>query len=90
MTVKLNVGQLDEAIKSRGWTNREAAKKIGISQVQLWRAKLPDDDPRHNDPGNEFISGAIRALGKNFEDLFIVSSNYECVNNDKQRELQIE
>lgn len=54
-------------------TDNELAKKMKISTTQLWRVRLPDEDPRHNDPGQDFVAGALKAFpGKRFEDLFFL------------------
>lgn len=54
--------------------DNELAKKMNISTTQLWRVRLPDEDPRHNDPGQDFVAGALKAFpSKKFEDLFFLS-----------------
>ena len=54
--------------------DNELAKKMNISTTQLWRVRLPDEDPRHNDPGQDFVAGALKAFPeKRFEDLFFLS-----------------
>lgn len=74
MIIKLNVKAFDNAAKSRGWTDVELAKEMGISTTQLWRVRLPEEDPRHNDPGKDFIAGALRAFPeKKFDELFFLA-----------------
>lgn len=73
--IKLKVDVFNEYIKEKKIKkDAEVAKYMGISAVQLWRVRLPDGDPRHNDPGNEFIAGVLRLFpDKKFEDLFFLS-----------------
>lgn len=75
MAIKLKVKEFSEAIRGKGWSDTEAAAQMGVSTVQVWRVRLPDNDARHNDPGQDFIAGAMAALGKKFEDLFFLSNN---------------
>lgn len=70
-TVRLNVkelmkAQIDHDIK----TDAELAEVIGVSKSQVWRAKLKPEDPRHNDPGNQFIAGVLSVFGGPFEQFF--------------------
>ncbi|MBC2728651.1 MAG: hypothetical protein HGJ98_19650 [Desulfosporosinus sp.] len=56
-----------------GLRDVDIASKIGVSTVQLWRVRLPDDDPRHNDPGPDFVAGVLAAFpDMKFEDLFFL------------------
>ena len=73
--IKLRVDVFNEYIKEKKIKKDiDVAKNMGISQVQLWRVRLPDDDPRHNDPGNDFIAGVLKLFpDKKFEDLFFLS-----------------
>jgi len=72
MTVKLITEVFNKLTKDL--TDSEISKIMNISTTQLWRARLPDDDPRHNDPGSGFIAGALRAFpDKKFEDLFFLT-----------------
>ena len=74
--IRLNVAVFNEAIAQKGWKDTETAVRMGISTTQLWRVRLPEDDPRHNYPGKEFVAGALIALSdKKFEDLFILDDN---------------
>lgn len=67
--IKLKV---DEFYKiTRGLTDIEIASKMKVSTTQLWRVRLPDDDPRHNNPGKDFVAGVLTAFPDvRFEDLF--------------------
>lgn len=57
---------------TEGLTDIEISKMMSISTTQLWRVRLPNDDPRHNDPGTDFIAGALKAFKKKFEELFFL------------------
>lgn len=46
------------------------AEMMGVSYSQIWRAKLPTNDERHNTPGNHFIAGVINLFGGPFERFF--------------------
>lgn len=71
-SVKLRTEIFDDITK--GLTDLEISKKMGISTTQLWRVRLPDNDPRHNDPGTDFIAGALRAFpDRKFEELFFLA-----------------
>ncbi|MCL6557627.1 MAG: helix-turn-helix domain-containing protein [Firmicutes bacterium] len=73
MSIKLNLKAFQELTK--GLKDSEIAERMGISTVQLWRVRLPDDDPRHNDPGEDFIAGLLSAFpGIKFEDVFILNA----------------
>ncbi|WP_010278907.1 hypothetical protein [Paenibacillus senegalensis] len=70
-TIRLNVkefmkAQIDKDIAS----DVELAKKLGVNKTQIWRAKLPVDDPRHNSPGPAFIAGVLKVFGGPFERYF--------------------
>lgn len=72
--IKLDVDAFNNAAAEQGWTDTELASKMGISTTQLWRVRLADTDPRHNDPGPDFVAGALRAFPhKKFEDLFFLA-----------------
>ena len=69
--IKLNIKAFSELTK--GLKDTEIAEKMSISTVQLWRVRLPDDDPRHNDPGEDFVAGALAAFPSiKFEDIFFL------------------
>ena len=53
-------------------TDAALADQIGVSPSQVWRAKLPIDDERHNSPGAQFIAGVLGCFGSNFEQFFFV------------------
>ncbi|MED4783472.1 hypothetical protein [Brevibacillus choshinensis] len=73
MTVRLNVEALELEQKKHGYMNdTQLAAAIGVSVTQLWRAKLPVDDDRHNSPGPAFIGGVINAFGGPFEKYFFL------------------
>lgn len=88
MAVKLKVKEFNEAIKIKGWSDTEASAIMGISTVQLWRVRLPDDDPRHNDPGGDFIANTMVALDKKFEDLFFLSDDLRVRSTGKENSLK--
>lgn len=72
-TVRLNVkelmkAQIDKDISS----DTELAAVIGVSLTQIWRAKLPISDPRHNDPGPAFIAGVLKTFGSDFDRFFFL------------------
>lgn len=72
MTIKLKTEVFDELTKEL--TDTEISRLINISTTQLWRVRLPDNDPRHNDPGTDFVAGTLRAFPhKKFEDLFFLA-----------------
>lgn len=71
-SVKLNTEAFSKL--TEGISDIELSKMMGISTTQLWRVRLPDDDPRHNDPGIDFVAGILRAFpDKTFEDLFLMA-----------------
>ncbi len=73
ITVRLNVEALEKEQQRRGIvSDTELAASIGVSVTQLWRAKLPVDDPRHNSPGPTFIAGVINAFDGPFEKFFFL------------------
>jgi len=62
--IRLNVKEFMKAAIDHGIENdTELAATIGVSTTQIWRAKLPVDDPRYNAPGSTFIAGVIAAFG---------------------------
>jgi len=72
LIIKLNIKAFNEL--TRGMKDIEIANKMNVSTVQLWRVRLTDDDPRHNDPGEDFVAGALAAFSnKKFEDLFYLA-----------------
>ncbi|MEG6521092.1 hypothetical protein [Desulfotomaculum sp. 1211_IL3151] len=72
--IKLKVTEFNKVAKSKYKNDLELAAAMGISTTQLWRARLPDNDPRHNDPGKEFVAGTLKALPcMKFEDLFFLA-----------------
>ena len=78
-SIKLKVEVFDELTK--GLTDIELSKMMNISTTQLWRVRMPDTDPRHNDPGTDFVAGALRALPyKKFEDLFFLDEPFRMRN----------
>lgn len=60
--------QIDKDIS----TDADLARTIGVSPSQVWRAKLPPDDDRHNAPGVQFIAGVLGAFDSTFEEFFYV------------------
>jgi hypothetical protein len=85
MSVKLNVKKFNELQQEKGWSDLKTAEEMEISPIQIWRARLPDDDPRHNDPGKEFISGALLAFEVKFEDIFFLSESLRSRNEEKRK-----
>ncbi len=72
-TIRLNKKELMRTANDHGIQNdTELAAKIGVSVTQVWRAKLPVDDPRHNAPGPAFIAGVLAAFGGPFERFFFL------------------
>lgn len=72
-TVRLNVKELEKAQKRHGFmSDTELAAAIGVSVTQIWRAKLPVEDHRHNSPGSSFIAGVLKAFGEPFEKYFFL------------------
>ena len=72
-TVRLNVDELEKAQTLLNiQSDTELAAKIGVSVTQIWRAKLPVEDPRHNSPGPVFIAGVLKAFGGPFEKFFFL------------------
>lgn len=65
---------------TEGLTDLEISKMMNISTTQLWRVRLPNDDPRHNDPGTDFIAGALKAFKKKFEELFFLAEPLQARN----------
>lgn len=73
VTVRLNIKALEEEKVKKGFTSdTELAAAIGVSVTQIWRAKLPVEDPRHNSPGPAFIAGVLKAFDVPFEKLFFL------------------
>lgn len=67
MRITLNTKRLEEYMTKMGWDEKELAKQIGVSQVQVYRVLRGQ-----RSPGNEFIAGLKYACsGLQFEDLFI-------------------
>ena len=72
--IKLNREVFDRTAKSLGLSDQALAGRMGVSTTQLWRVRLPDDDPRHNDPGEDFIAGALKAFPQlGFDKLFFLA-----------------
>jgi transcriptional regulator with XRE-family HTH domain len=72
MRIKLNLDAFNSAQQEKGWSDTELAQKMNVSTTQLWRVRLAEFDARHNDPGKNFIAGALTALDKKFEELFFL------------------
>lgn len=74
-SIKLKTDVFD--LLTKGLTDIELSRMMGISTTQLWRVRLPNIDPRHNDPGTDFVAGALRAFPHNkFEDLFFLNEPF--------------
>ncbi|GAB6181718.1 hypothetical protein JCM14036_30370 [Desulfotomaculum defluvii] len=81
--IKLRVAEFNEAAKAKYKSDLELAAAMGISTTQLWRARLADEDPRHNDPGKEFVAGALKAFtNMKFEDLFFLAESLRVRNGE--------
>lgn len=73
--IRLNTNEFMKAAAEHDLgTDTELAAKIGVSVTQLWRAKLPSTDPRHNAPGTAFIAGVLSAFDGPFERFFFLDS----------------
>ena len=71
--IRLNVKEfMKAAIDHDIETDAELAAAIGVSTTQIWRAKLPVNDPRYNAPGASFIAGVLTAFGGPFEKFFFL------------------
>ncbi|MBU8908551.1 hypothetical protein [Desertibacillus haloalkaliphilus] len=81
-TVRLNVTALEEEKEKRKInSDTELAALIGVSVTQVWRAKLPVNDPRHNSPGPSFIAGVLNAFNSPFEKFFFLDKVMRGRNN---------
>lgn len=71
--IRLNTKEFMKAAIDHDIANdTELAATIGVSVTQIWRAKLPADDPRHNTPGPTFIAGVLGAFNGPFEKFFFL------------------
>ena len=78
--IRLKVKELMKAqIDANIHTDAALAEILGISITQVWRAKLPPTDQRHNSPGNQFIAGVIGAFNGKFEDFFYIEEVKEAI-----------
>lgn len=72
-TIRLNTKELMKSANEHNLHNDTLlAAKIGVSVTQIWRAKLPKDDSRHNAPGTSFIVGVLTAFDGPFEKFFFL------------------
>lgn len=78
-TKELSKAAIDLDIKN----DAQLASKIGVSVTQIWRAKLPTDNPQFNAPGPAFIAGVLSAFGGTFEQFFFLE---ESDTNTKQNQ----
>lgn len=84
-TVRLNIKALEKAQLEHDLnSDTELAAKIGVSVTQIWRSKLPIEDPRHNSPGPTFIAGVLTAFGGTFEKYFFLDKVVRKRNKDEQ------
>lgn len=75
-TIRLNVNEfLKTAIDQDLRGETQLAAKIGVSGTQLWRVKLPPDNPHYNVPGPAFIAGVLNAFGGPFEKYFFLEES---------------
>lgn len=66
--VKLNREALEKLQAKHNINDTELANKMGINRTQVWRVKAGK-----NDPGTDFVAGALRAFpGVKFDELFIL------------------
>lgn len=66
MRLVLNKPNVEDYMLKNGWDEREFAKRIGVSHIQVYRVMRGQ-----REPGNEFIAGVIAAChDANFEHLF--------------------
>lgn len=66
--IKLNREAFEKYQKEKGLNDTELAKIMGINRTQIWRVK-----EGHNEPGKDFIVGALRAFPEaSFEELFFI------------------
>lgn len=71
--IRLNTKEFMKAAIDKDFTtDTEVAAAIGVSVTQIWRAKLPTGDPRHNSPGAGFIAGVLSAFDGPFERYFFL------------------
>lgn len=76
--LKLNNQKLKEYLDANGISERELAKRMGVSYVTLYRVLTG----RRN-PGNEFVARILNACeGLRFEDLFIFVKELPNVNKE--------
>ena len=73
--IRLNIEALEAAQRDKGWNETELCKRSGLSRSQLWRIRLPEDDPRKQQPGNEAIAGLLNAFDMKFHQLFVVDTH---------------
>jgi hypothetical protein len=74
--IRLNIKEIKKAAIDKNINNdTQLAAIIGVSVTQLWRAKLPADDPRFNSPGPVFIAGVLAAFGEPFEKFFFLEES---------------
>lgn len=66
--IKLNKQALEKRQKDAGLNDTELAKAMGVNRSQIWRVK-----ENKNDPGEEFIAGALKAFpDATFDELFFL------------------
>jgi hypothetical protein len=74
-TIRLNTKAIQEIQTEHSLeSDTQLAAAIGVSVTQIWRAKLPINDPRHNSPGPAFIAGVLNAFGGPFEKFFFLDN----------------
>ncbi|CAM4272386.1 hypothetical protein [Paenibacillus xylanexedens] len=65
---ELMKAQIDKDIAS----DKELADLLNVNVTQIWRIKLPVEDPRNNVPGNQFIAGVMEIFGGRFDEYFYI------------------
>lgn len=74
--IRLNTEALSiEAEKMGVDSDTRLAAMIGVSVTQVWRAKLPVNDPRYNSPGGTLIAGVMKAFDAPFEKFFFLDES---------------
>lgn len=69
MRLVLNKEFVEDYIIKRGWDEREFARRVGVSHIQVYRVFRGQ-----RCPGNEFIAGTIDACkDAGFDNLFTLS-----------------
>jgi len=68
MKLILNIPKVEKYMRERGWDERDLAKQIGVSHVQVYRVMRGQ-----RFPGNDFLAG-LKAIGVQLDELTKVVS----------------